>query len=334
MADIPPTNQFITPTDILSDYLKEYPEDILKWTEYFSGRTRRFIGIERPTEIGVVNEDGQIEFPEPEINDPPVRVTPLTIDVVKRIKRNRFSTNPNPPKGICVCCEKPLEDFPICQFSCGHSYHTDCRLAIEYETQENCVVPGCRIRPYSIINSVFREYKELRQLGEDALFSRLQKRKDFRSDLRQLRKLGTAISSGHSKITKLVSQERKKVLELHAERLNMIQHDLNQIGPKVKVSNEFKNYKTTIREGRKFGAAMFRKYHVSIRDMLDYHLIRMNWNTRWTIERNRNYSHFSLYRAGIRMSPGRTKDWKPSNRSKSRGQAQVAIDTDSEDEET
>ena len=62
-------------------------------------------------------------------------------------------------------------------------------------------------------------------------------------------------------------------------------------------------YKNSLRNYRKKSKSIFRKYHLSFRDLIRRKKISVSWRLRWILERHRE--SFGFYKLGLRMYAGK-----------------------------
>ena len=66
-------------------------------------------------------------------------------------------------------------------------------------------------------------------------------------------------------------------------------------------------YKNSVKTYRKKANHVFRKYHMSFRELRERRIIKTSWRLRWVLERHR--SAFTYYKMGVRIYPGK-KTWR------------------------
>jgi len=277
----------------LERYIEKYPEDAEKWLEFI----KEDVGIENPENPEIVRQRG-----------------PLDDDLLKFYKEfhNTRADNPidNHSDG-CLFCKKSWEstvDIPKSTLLCGHSYHTICTFIDQYaDDRIICPVEGCTVNSWDYVRTIIRDKEVTVRRAENILLDSYVKRHDFKEDLKELKGAIRGVSSSHNSVLKLAANKKNELIHRHIFAINQIQREINDSVTLVRNSEEMKLYNTKIKNYRKKASSMFRKYHVSFRDLYRRELIRAPWRLRWVLERHR--SPFSFYRFGFRLRVGK-KIWK------------------------
>jgi phospholipid N-methyltransferase len=143
--------------------------------------------------------------------------------------------------------------------------------------------------------------------AEDVLLNTIQKRPDFKEELKELKEIISSVSGKHGAITTLMANGKREFFHKHHCTINQLQNEMNQNVEFIRKSQQMVDYKSAISLYRKKANYIFRKYHMSFREMRDRRLVKVSRNLRWVLERHRN--PFSFYRLGLRIYPGK-KMWK------------------------
>lgn len=289
--DIVPKNQFIS-LDTLETYIEKYPEDTEKWVEFIKDpaeeqkgklrRTRHFQG-ELDNEIYKVNDDLH--------------------NVESEVPIEHYRDG-------CLFCKKSwasTEGVPTTTLICGHRFHTLCSFIDQYQGDTTrCIVEECDINTWDYVRKIVRSKERVKEKAENILLDAYKKRKDFKTDLKDFKQHISSVSRAQNKVSKLIKEGKKEFIHRHLYNLNQMQADLNEGVKYIKESEEMNTYTSSVKNYRKKASHIFRKYHMSFRDLRERSLIRTSRRLRWVLERHRNA--FSYYKLGFRMYPGR-KMW-------------------------
>jgi hypothetical protein len=276
--------------ELITKYIIKYPEDAIKWIEFMDDTKKSFDSI--PT-IYPSNTFIQ-EIKVPSIIDN-IEITEETVNILCPYCKNRLDYD---------------ETIPKITLLCGHTYHTVCFQLLEHyhDQRLHCIISGCSIDTYSSIYRIVQLRRKLSNVVEDVFISSQLDRKDFKQDLKGLKKDISLVRNSVSNLKNKEKNIRKNIIHKHIHEIRQIQNDIN-IGSSIllKKSNEYKECKNNIRLYRRKAAAIYRKYHISLRDIIDQNLIKMNWRIRSILERHGQPT--SKYRFGIRITPGKNP-WK------------------------
>lgn len=290
--DIPPKNEFVS-IDILENYIEKYPEDAEKWLEFIKDPAEDEVTRRRRTSYPNMDVNAEIYKIHSELH---------TIEAEKPIDHYNDG---------CLFCKKSwvsTEGVPTITLICGHKFHTVCSMIDQYNADvTRCIVDGCDINTWDYVRKIVRSKEKVTLKAENILFESIEKRKDFKDDLKELKKYVSNVSAKHSAVRSMIDNGRKLFVHKHLYSLNQMQNDLNEGVKQIRDCEEMHNYKKSVREYRKKANALFRKYHISFRELSQRGLISASWRVRWILERHR--SAFTYYRMGVRMYPGK-KAWK------------------------
>lgn len=275
-------------TDMIENYIIQHPEDSLKWLDYMESLKNPFKGI---SIIHPTNE--QID-----------RVQVPTI--LEDIELTEESANV-----LCPYCKNRLdadETIPKMTLLCGHTYHTICFQLFEHynDATLRCLLPDCHKSMYNIIYRISRTQRKLMDRVEDVFIEAQAQRSDFKVDLKGIKKQIASTSKKYTALHNKQKEIRKSIIDKHIYEIRAIQRDINNASSVlIKSSDEYKDCIKSVRVYRKMSALIYRKYHLSLREMINLKLIKMNWRLRSVLERHGNV--ISKYKFGIRIFPGCNK---------------------------
>jgi len=290
--DIVPKNEFIS-LDKLESYIEKYPEDAEKWLDFIREPEEESKGKLRRTRntTGELNEDlyklnSDIQIVESEV---PIE---------------HYNDG-------CLFCKKSwasTDGVPTLTMICGHKFHTICSMVDQYSSDTTrCIVEDCDINTWDYVRKIVRSREKARDKAENILLDAYQKRTDFKTDFKSLKETISTVTRNHGAVAKLITDGNKDFIHKHWFTLNQMQSDLNESVKYIKESEKMEHYKSSVREYRKKAVHMFRKYHMSFRELRERGLIRTGWRIRSVLERHRN--PFSYYKLGFRIYPGKKK-WR------------------------
>lgn len=275
----------------LERYIEKYPEDTEKWLEF-------------------IKEDKITD----EINKRAQQRLPLDQDLLTlyKIFHNTRADNPiNNHNDACLFCKKSWEstkEIPKTTLLCGHSYHTICMYIGQYDDDRlNCAVEDCTIHTWDYVRAIIMANEVTVTRAENILLDSYVKRNDFKQDLKGLKGAVREVAISHNSVMQLAKDKKDELIHTHIFAINQIQREMNDSISFVRNSEQMNDYKTKIRNYRKKASSMFRKYHVSFRDLYRRSLLKCSWRLRWVLERHRN--PFPFYKFGFRFRVGK-KQWK------------------------
>lgn len=290
--DIVPKNEFIS-LDTLEKYIERYPEDTEKWLEF----------VKDPAE-DILERRKRTSYPNIDINEEIYKIYEELHNIEAQKPIEHFTDG-------CLFCKKSwiaTDGVPTITLICGHKFHTVCSMIDQYNGDvTRCIVPDCDIDTWDYVRKIVRSKEKVKSKCENILLQSIEKRKDFKDDLKDLKQHVANVSAKHSLVRTMISNGKKEFIHNNLYSLNQIQNDINESVKIVKESEQMHNYKKSVAEYRKKASYIFRKYHVSFRDLNLRGLLTASWRLRWILERHRN--PFSYYRMGFRMQPGK-KLWK------------------------
>jgi len=300
--DLEPENEFISFSK-LESYIEKYPEDAEKWLEF-------------------------IKIPEIKHD---YRRNEVDQDILET-QRNVIQKETNSPidnfNDGCLYCKKSwesTESVPTTTLICGHRFHTLCYMYEHYSNDTPlCIIEGCNIDTWAYVREIYRSKKEKKKRVENILLTTYRKRADFKLDLLELKKYISHFNASYRRMYGLVLNGRRDLLHKHLHSLHHLQEDMNDSVNTIQSSEESMHYKLSIKKYRKHAAYIFRKYHVSFRDLYNAGLIKSSWQTRFILERHRKFSFSKL---NIRLYPGGKKIKEPL----ATGTAESDLESESED---
>lgn len=290
--DIVPKNEFIS-LDTLEKYIERYPEDTEKWLEF----------VKDPAE-DILERRKRTSYPNIDINEEIYKIYEELHNIEAQKPIEHFTDG-------CLFCKKSwlaTDGVPTITLICGHKFHTVCSMIDQYNGDATrCIVPDCDIDTWDYVRKIVRSKEKVKSKCENILLQSIEKRKDFKDDLKDLKQHVANVSSKYSSVRGMIAAGRKEFIHKHLYSLNQIQNDLNEGVKYIRESEKMHKYKESVKNYRKKASMLFRKYHVSFRELTQRGLLRTTWRLRHILERHG--SPFSYYRMGIRMYPGK-KIWK------------------------
>ena len=291
--DILPKNHFVS-LDILEKYIERYPEDAEKWLEF----------IQEPSE-----HDERVRLRR-------TRHTPgEPTNEIYKTNSNVYNVPSDVPiehyNDGCLFCKKSwsaTDGVPTTTLICGHKFHTVCSMIDQYNGDiTRCVVEDCDISTWDYVRKIVRSKEKVKEKAENILLDAYQKRPDFKKDIKELKEHISLVSSSHSKVGSMISNGKKDFIHKHVYTINQMQNDINENVKTIKESEQMHQYKQSLRNYRKKASHVFRKYHLSFRELNQRGMLRTPWRLRWVLERHR--TGFTYCKMGLRIYPGK-KIWK------------------------
>lgn len=206
----------------------------------------------------------------------------------------------------CTLCVKTWEDTPDAvktTLLCGHTFHTACNMLYTYQNNERCPDTTCDIDSWRIIRQLHRERTEERDTVQDTIINNLQKRDDFKADVNIFKKTINTVRSVRGLVLKGAKNQREQFIHRNIHAIRVIQKDMNESYSDLSKSENYKTMRSSVSKYRKVANALFRKYHVSFRDLCNSKIIKADWRLRHILERHG--SPFSRWRFNLRFSPGK-----------------------------
>ena len=290
--DIPPKNEFIS-VDTLETYIEKYPEDAEKWLEFIRGPVD-----EEPAKLR------RTRYTDKELNEDLYKTNSDLHNVESDVPIEHFNDG-------CLFCKKSwvsTDGVPTTTLICGHKFHTLCSMIDQYNGDTTrCIVDECDIDTWDYVRKIVRSKEKAKTKSENILLESLKNRKDFKESLKDLKQQVSNVTSKYNSVRGMIVGARKEFIHKHLYSLNQIQNDLNEGVKYIRDSENMHKYKEALRIYRKKASTLFRKYHISFRELRERGLLRASWRLRYVLERHS--SPFSYYKMGIRMYPGK-KIWK------------------------
>jgi len=206
----------------------------------------------------------------------------------------------------CTLCMKSWETTPSAvktTMLCGHTYHTACLMIYQYDNREGCPDETCNINSWRIIRQFVNDRKKDNDEIKDTLLDQLQKRADFKEDFRKLKKSIRAVRSARVSVDITTQYQRKQVFHRNIYAIREFQKDLTETYSGLSKSETYKTMRSSIIKYRAVARSIFRKYHVSFRDLYTANLIKADWKLRHVLERHG--SPFSKWKFNLRLWPGK-----------------------------
>jgi cell fate (sporulation/competence/biofilm development) regulator YlbF (YheA/YmcA/DUF963 family) len=207
----------------------------------------------------------------------------------------------------CLMCNKTWAETPTAVKTtqlCGHTYHTVCSMLRSYEDRANeCAHEGCYLDSWRIMREISNKRSRRNSITQDHLIEGLKTRDDFKGDLKIMKKSISGIRLLYSKMLKEQRIKRNEMIHRHIHEIRDIQQDINNTMKACRQTETYKEIQRYISKYRTIAGRIFRKYHVSFRELRKAKLIRSSWSMSRILER-----HFSVltnsWRFGVRLYPG------------------------------
>jgi hypothetical protein len=293
--DITPNTNNIS-LDILEKYIERYPEDTEKWLDFIRDPAEDVLSRPENNLYG----ERRVRRVREELNEELYKKYSDLQNVVSEVPIENYRDG-------CLFCKKSwasTEDVPTTTFICGHKFHTTCTMVHQYYNDTfRCGVEECDIDTWDYVRKIVGSKEKSITKVEDILLDSYRKRKDFKQDVNDLNNTISNVNARHGAVRNLIGQGRKEFIHKHLYSINQMQNDLNEGVEFIRNSEEVDNYKKSVRAYRKKATYIFRKYHISSRELRERNIIRMGWRVRWVLERHR--TAFSFYKMGLKLYPGR-----------------------------
>jgi hypothetical protein len=275
--------------DIITSFIEKHPEDADKWLEHLKP-------IFDPTPI-------------------PYGANPQPSE--DEITKHYFEEEKDadvPPNDVgCTKCKKTwasTSEHPTTTLLCGHRYHTICYLMGQYyDDMGRCPVEGCSHSPWELVRKISRRRDRAREEARNILTEAVSNKEEFKRELRVYNDLVKEYVEAANKLKKMTDTVANNCIRKNVFSIRAIQDDINSSVKSVKESDTMKDAKKVLSKFRKYSQKFYRKYHLSLRDLLRRNMLRkMNWGHRAVLERHNNILSIRKYRMGIRIRPG-NKTW-------------------------
>ena len=290
-------NKYVT-VNTLETYIEKYPEDAQKWKDHLDPVLYPDKYKKRKTTLRVNNRTTITEEDYSRYN------------IIKR-EGEEFTNSDT----MCAICKHSWEQTPAhatTTLLCGHKYHTVCYFMIYYENSEGCIIDGCPSHTGRIISQLHRRRMNLRDTLETTLVNTLKDTNEFKSDLTKMKSKISGIIKHLTAFRKVKQELRKKIIKKHECNLSQIQFDINNTVKSLKSTNEALAFKSEITKYRIIERKFYRKYHISLRDLIRYGLVRdLNWTVRRIILGHDAYRNRRDF--GIKIFPGKRSWFRPNN---------------------
>lgn len=276
--------------NLLEEYIEEHPEDAEKWLEFLENRDERILQIKQ-----INNRNSQ----------------PSNTLVTPDLGEDLDCDMPADYENVCLKCKRTWASTPehlTIGLLCGHKYHTACWMLHAYENEDNCIFEGCAQSTYRYIRDLSRRRERMKTDTISVLTNAVCNKREFKSDIKKMkRQISTCI-----KLFRVLKVKQKKekndMMKKHIFSIRQIQDDMNAVVKASSNSHEKKSCLKEVRAYRHIERDIFRKYHLSLRDLLRKKILgRMNWRVRSVLERHGRIGE-GIYKFGIRIYPG-SKKW-------------------------
>ena len=247
-----------------------------------------------------VNEFIQVEVPQVEVP----QVDPLEEYFMSEIPDKTITDT-------CGICKKTWSSTPnifTTTLLCGHTYHSICQALREYEddTFKNCADETCEYPTHRIIRDICSKRRQITDDTVDELVEANLQKASFKAELKGMRLSIREVLSSHTEVQKAFKNVKYQLIHRHIHTINQIQSELNTGLANIRKGEEVQKYRTALRSYRKIAASLYRKYHISFRDLSTRKIINVGWRVRWILERHRH--GINSWQYAIRINPGK-KRW-------------------------
>jgi len=291
---------------VLEQYIEEYPEDAEKWLVFLENKDAKLL-----------------DFIQTRTRDPPnTMVTPDPGEVLE-------CNLPADYENVCIKCKRTWASTPehlTTTLLCGHKYHTACWFLHTYEDTDNCIFEGCGQSTYGYIRDLCRRRERMRVDTISVLTEAVCTKREFKFDIKKMKRQIFNCTKAFRLVNKKQKIEKNEMIKKHIFTIRQIQNDINTAVKKLSTSDEARNCMKEVKVYRRIEREIFRKYHLSLRDLLRKKIIKnMNWRVRSVLERHRRILPYS-YKFGIRIYPGSKKWTLPDSEEESDSESDSDLD--------
>ena len=274
---------------VLEEYIEEHPEDAEKWLDFLEKKDEKLL-----------------EFSRTNRKNAPIN-TIITPDLGEDLECNL----PADYENVCIKCKRTWTSTPehlTTTLLCGHKYHTACWGLHSYEDTDNCIFEGCGQSTYGYIRDLCRRRERMRVDTISILTEAVSSKREFKLDIKKMKRQINSCIVSFRKFKEKETLERNTMLKKHIFSIRQIQTDMNTAVKGLSKSAERNKCFKEVKAYRRIERDVFRKYHLSLRDLLRKKIIRsMDWRVRSVLERHNRINSMG-YRFGIRIYPG-SKKW-------------------------
>lgn len=281
--------------DLITSFIEKHPEDTEKWLEHLKPIFE---------ENNVWTRNRGVELSEEELKN----------QVERFYIQDDHTNNTTITNELgCLKCNKRWDattEHPTMTLLCGHKMHTVCYLMGQYyDDTGRCSHPGCDHNPWDIVSKISRRRDNVRQESRNILTNVIVNKDSFKNDLRTYKECINEYTRHASTLQKNINSIRRDIIKKHIISIRVIHDDLNTSIKRVKNSELMKTAKSALRKFRRVSNIFYRKYHLSLRDMIRQKIIReISWQNRSVLERHNNILKMRAYRFAIRIVPGK-RSW-------------------------
>jgi len=273
---------------ILEEYIEEHPEDAEKWLEFLQKKDEKLL------EFGTTNARRPSN-------------TMVTPDLGEDLECNL----PADYENVCIKCKRTWASTPehmTTSLLCGHKYHTACWFLQAYEDTDHCIFEGCGQSTYGYIRGLSRRRETMRVDTVSVLTDAICSKREFKFDIKKMKRQISSCIRSFRKIKLKEKEGKNNLMKKHIFSIRQIQSDMNTEVRNLSKSAETSQCLKEVRAYRRIERDIFRKYHLSLRDLMRKKIIRrMDWRVRSILERHGRINA-GRYRFGIRIYPG-SKKW-------------------------
>jgi hypothetical protein len=294
---------------VLEQYIEQHPEDADKWLVFLEKK-----------------DDKLLDFTKKRMRSPPSN-TMVTPELDEDLECNL----PADYENVCIKCKRTWASTPehfTTTLLCGHKYHTACWCLHTYEDTDNCIFEGCGQSTYGYIRDLSRRRERMRVDTVSVLTEALSSKRGFKFDIMKMKRQIRNCTITFKKFKEKEKLERNIMMKKHIFSIRQIQSDMNNAIKGLSKSAERKVCFKEIQAYRRIEREIFRKYHLSLRDLLRKKIIKnMDWRVRSMLERHARINSWG-YRFGIRIYPGSKKWTLPESEEGSDSESDSESDSD------
>ena len=272
----------------LEEYIEEHPEDAEKWLAFLEKKDEKLLENIR------------------NVNNIPSN-TMVTPDLGEDLECNL----PADYQNVCIKCKRTWESTPehlTTNLLCGHKYHTACWFLHAYEDSEHCLFEGCGQSTYGYVRELSRRRERMRADTISVLTDAVCGKREFKFDIKRMKRQISSCIKTFRKLKIKEKESKRNLMKKHIFSIRQIQTEMNDAVRDISKSAERGECFKEVKAYRRIERDIFRKYHLSLRDLIRKRIIRrMDWRVRSILERHGRLTA-ARYRFGIRIFPG-SKKW-------------------------
>jgi hypothetical protein len=215
------------------------------------------------------------------------------------------------PSQGCSVCKKGFDTpIPTSTLLCGHTFHTSCLISYITSRYNRCPNDECNVHSWDLVTEFNNNANNIARTLRSTIVQTTVSNSAFQSDLKDLKRKIARVRKFMNISNNELSLARNTLIRKHLHNINAIQTDMNLYARDLNHTENAKFLHHSLKSYRKKAAEIFRKYHLSRRDLIDSrHLTRGPWRVNRVLELHRRTSRYDKWRIGLRMYPGK-KVWR------------------------